>query len=132
MHNIDFLKQILTSGCEYWIAAKKESANVYGRMERQPDSIWIIAIPMEENMHMPKKEDEILLKDIERLRNAQVHNIAISEDYPPFQHGQTLYNFYRGYPIKGDIKSVMIQALQLGSNNIYDYEKLLQPEATTV
>jgi hypothetical protein len=134
MDNLDFLKQILTSGCEYWIAAKKESEMVYGSLKRQPDSIWVIAIPMEENLHIPKKEEEILLRDIERLRSLPVHNIAISENYPPFQHGQTLYNFYLGFPIKENIKQFVIKALQLGSSIIYDYVPLLEetkPELTT-
>jgi hypothetical protein len=131
MNNIDFLKKVLMSGYEYWIAAKRENANVYGRMEQQPDSIWLIAIPIEENLHVPKKADEILLKDIERLRDLPIHNIAISESYAPFQHGQTLYSFYEGFPIKRNIKDFMIKALELASNNIYDYQKLLEPKEET-
>jgi hypothetical protein len=130
MDNIDFLKQILTSGCEYWIAAKKEYANQYGDMKRGPDSIWLIAVPIEENLHVPQKEDEILLKDVERLRSLPLHNIAITENYPPFQHGQTLYDFYTGYPIKENIKEVIIKALQLKSNNIYEYKELVEPAKT--
>lgn len=125
MDNIDFLKQILTTGCEYWIAAKKEYTD-YHYWRRGPDSIWFIAVPIEENLHVPKKEDEILLKDIERLRNLSVHNIAISENYAPFQHGQTLYSFHTGLPIRENIKEVMLKALQLGSKNIYDYAALIK------
>lgn len=132
MENIDFLKKILTSGCEYWIAARRESVNMYGRLERSSDSIWFIAIPIEENIYLSKTEDEILVKDIERLRSLYVHNIAISKDYPPFQHGISLYNFYDGYPVKENHKEILKKALELGSNDIYDYRKLLEPQPETL
>lgn len=131
MENIDFLKKVLMSSESYWIAARMEYKD-WKTGERDKDSIWVIAVPITADIRYSQAADEIRLKDIERLRDVELHNIAISESYPPFQHSISMRKFYQGFPITGPIKDFVIKALQLGSNNIYDYEQLLQIEATTV
>lgn len=125
MENIDFLKKILTSGCEYWIAAQKEYKN-YREFERAPDTIWFICLPYDLQIDINQSNDTILLKDLEKLQRTTVINIPISEDVPPFQAGVSLHNFYKGYPIKGEhAQEILKKALYLKSTNIYDYETLI-------
>lgn len=127
MDNLHFLKQVLCSQSCYWIAARRETINMYGTPERQPDSIWIICIPP--NIQLGFKEEEILLKDVEQLSITYVQNIAISDNYPPFQNGITMHDFYFGYPITENHKEVVIKALLLGADKkIWDYKELVEPK----
>jgi hypothetical protein len=126
MDNISFLKEILTSSSQYWVAAKKEKIYSFGEYKTVGDSVWIICIP--HNISLFQNENEILLKDIEALASCEVHNIALSEPFAPFQHGVTLLNFYKGFPLEKvvDIKKFMIQALECRSDDIYAYEKIIE------
>ncbi len=126
MDNIDFLKQVLMSDTHYWIVAKQNYASIYGDYKRIEDDIWFIAI--DHNIQVNKKYEEITLSDIEKLSRSEVSNIALSEDYPPFQIGQTMHHIYKGWPVaevKG-IKQVMINAINLGAKDFYDYKVITE------
>ena len=124
MNNINFLKKVLMSESkhEYWIVAKRNEYNTIARKGRDKDSIILCVIP--NNIPREVKDKEILLSQLEDLRNAEMQNIFINEPYAPFQTGQTFYNIYEGFPIKTDVKKFMMQALALRSDSIYDYEDL--------
>lgn len=90
------------------------------------DSIILTVIPRD----IPRslKSNEILLCDIEKLRDSIMLTIHINEPYSPFQTGQTFYNVYAGFPVKTNVKNFMIKAIELNSNDIYDYKQLTEPE----
>lgn len=126
MENLDFIKKILTSNSQYWVAARKEYAYDRGRFKPLEDSVWVICIP--HTISLNQKPNEILLQDAEGLSNCEVHNIAISEPFAPFQHGIYLNKFYRGFPLEGiiNIKEFMVRALRLASNDIFLYEEIIK------
>jgi hypothetical protein len=126
MNNLDFLKKILMSDTHYWIVARQEHYSEYGSYKRGADSIWFVSIDY--NIQLNKKYEEITLADIEKLQSSHVSNIALSEDYPPFQVGISMYNIYKGFPIpevKG-IKQVMMDAVNLKSKDFYEYESVIK------
>jgi hypothetical protein len=123
MQNIDFLKDIITTEHEYWVIAKRNTAQEYGRSVRIKDSIYLIDIPYDLKRGVP--EDEILLKDLETIRSSCFdQNISISEPYAPFQRCMCFYDVYKGFPILGDVKKFLIKALELGSDEIYNYHEM--------
>lgn len=126
MDNLSFLKEILTTRHEYWIVARKQEYNEYGRMKRGKDSIWFIVIPHDVRREL--KPDEILLSEVEDLRNRQLQNIAISEPFPPFQHGISLYSVHSGYPITGNIKEALKKILNADCGDLWDYKELLNKD----
>jgi hypothetical protein len=127
MDNLNFLKQIITEEHEYYVVAKKNEYLHFGELDRQKDSIALIVILYSESFRRGVKPDEILLNEIENLRNvSDVPNIYINENYAPFQQGFSLYNVYNGFPIKGNIKEFLIKALALQSDSIYDYKELAE------
>lgn len=122
MDNISFLKQVLTSGKEYWVAARREYVNRYGTMEREPDSVWLICIPYK--ICTNYKMDDLLVKDVEELHRTELHNIPLSVNWPPFQYGITMRDFHTGFPLDGDFREFLIKALQCGNNILDDYQKI--------
>lgn len=125
MDNISFLTEILTSDHEYWVVAKQCMASVYGRYERQKDQILFICIPQQIDRGI--KRDEIKLTQLENLRSIEVvGNLFLSDDYTPFQVGQTFYSIYKGYPIPtGYVNAFVKRALELKSTEIWDYKKII-------
>lgn len=126
MDNIDFLSEILTSSEEYWCVAKKIEYRAFAEDKRGPDEIFFIAIPLGTRRGIDKKD--ILLSDLENLRRCEVSNIPLSKSYAPFQQGITMWNMYRGFSVGGDPRKFLKAALEIESNNIDDYTKLLEPE----
>ncbi len=129
MDNLDFLKQVLMSDTHYWIVARKEYTNHFSR-STAPDSLWFIAIDY--NIVLNKKYEDISLADIEKLNESQVANIALTENYPPFQLGISMSRMYKGWPVTEatNIKQVMIDAINLGSKDFYDYKELTEQKQT--
>ena len=105
---------------EYWCALKHDEYT-HNRVERE---IWLIAIPR--SIRRGIKKEEILLTDLEKLRSVNVSNIALSQNYPPFQFGISMYNFMEGFPVNKNIKKFMIDALALNSKDLWDYKQLLE------
>ena len=121
MENINFLKQILMSRSEYWVVAKKCEATNRGEYVRLTDDILFISIP--QNIRRGLKYEDVTLKDLDTLVNSSCdQNIYLTGKYPPFQLNQTFYHFYKGYPIKRDIKQFIIAALSSKSTDILDYK----------
>lgn len=124
MENIDFLKEILMSESEYWIVAMKRGALDLGEFKRIDDEILFISIPV--NIRRGLKYEEITLMELEKLKDSNCNqNIYLTNDYPPFQIGQTFYEIYKGYPVKKDIKQFVIKALAIKSTDICDYKELI-------
>ena len=124
MKNIDFLVQILASDYSYWVVARKNICNYYGRDKRGDDEILIISIPQGINRYSSK--EQIMFTDLEKLYRAELDNIFITGNYPPFQWYVTMRDIYFGYPIKSNVKQFMVDALNLKSNNIFEYKELLE------
>jgi len=124
MDNIDLLKEILMTDFEYWIVAKKEFTSRLGEMSREPDQILLISIPPEIKRGL--EYDDIKLKDVVKLYTSYADkNIFITGECPPFQLYISFRGIYAGFPIKKNIKQFMVAALELKSNDIYDYKKLI-------
>lgn len=132
MKNVDFLKEVLMSDAEYWIVAKEVTGSEYGRTKRYKDHIMFISIPKEIKRGL--KYEEITLQELEKLNRSYCEqNIYINTDYPPFQLYGTFSDIYRGFPITHKIRDFMLQALALGSDEIWEYKKLIQvPDAVEV
>ena len=125
--NIDFLKEVLMSKSEYWIVAKKVEYYNMGRLERENDHIMFIAIPKE--IRRGLIYEEITLKDIEVLNRSYVEqNVFINTDYPPFQNYISFSDIYKGYPIDSRINDFFRAAMDLHSDEIFDYKKLISLE----
>ena len=125
--NIDFIKEILMSTAEYWIVARKTEYREYFETKRGKDQIVFIAIP--KDIKRGLKYEEITLQEVEKLHNAYIEqNILINTDYPPFQQGITFRDMYKGYPIEYKIKEFMLKALDLKSNELYEYKALIEVE----
>lgn len=124
MNNINFLSKILSTDHEYWIVAKKNEYNTIARQGRDKDTIIYLTIP--KNIERNIKYDEIKLVDLERLQKANMDcNIFLNESYPPFQIGQSFYDIFDGYPVERNQKQLLIKALELESDNLWDYKKLI-------
>lgn len=130
MNNLDFLKAVLMSDAKYWIVAKRnEYLNSRSEPDSEPDSIILISFPYTIKTGM--KYEDIKLSDIEGLSRVSLDmNIFINKPYAPFQRYTSLYDIYKGYPVKKNIKQFMIDALALNSDSIYDYKELLEKEDT--
>lgn len=120
----DFLREIFISTNEYWIVAKKTTYRDCFETRQGNDQILFISIP--QGLRRGIKYDEITLAEMELLSNANIDNIYLSEDYPPFQLYTTLREVYNGYPVTCNVKPFLINALQLNSNELYNYYKLMQ------
>jgi hypothetical protein len=126
MKNINFLKEILMSDCEYWIVAKKNIYRNKLKWEEGEDDIIFISIP--HTIKRPKKYEEITLKDIDELNIVEIDNIYLTSNYSPFQVNFTLYNVYDGFPIENynsDILIKILEILELESRNLFDYKKVI-------
>ena len=125
--NIDFIKEILMSTAEYWIVAKKTEYREAFEIKRGEDQIVFIAIP--KDIKRGLKYEEITLQEVEKLHNAYIEqNIFINTDYPPFQQYITFRDIYKGYPVEYKIKEFMLKALDLKSNELYEYKALIEVE----
>lgn len=114
--NIDFIKEVLMSRSEYWVVARK--VNNY-------DQIILIVIP--KDIKRGLNYEEITLQDVEKLHGSYIEqNVFINTDYPPFQQNISFSDMYKGYPINSKIKEFMIKALELKSDNIYQYKALIE------
>ena len=121
MENSDFLIKILQSDYYYWIVAKNSSDK-----NGVNDDIMFITIPSK--IERDLNYENITLKQIDDLRETECDcNIFLSGDYTPFQRLLTFYDIYDGFPIKHGIKAkdILIKSLQLNSNNLNDYKKLI-------
>ena len=122
MDNIRFLTEILMSDEEYWCAMKQDEW-AGGKIER---SVWFISVT---GFNRSMKRDDIKLCDLENLRSLNVDNIPLSQNYPPFQIGISMYNFIQGFPVKGkDARKFVIDAMSLDSKDIHAYKELLPKE----
>ena len=64
---------------------------------------------------------------LEKLKGSYCEqNIYINTDYPPFQQYVSFYDIYRGFPVTHKIKQFMLDALALGSDEIWKYKELIQ------
>jgi len=125
--NIDFIKEILMSTAEYWIVARKTEYREYFETKRGKDEIIFIAIP--NDVRRGLRYEEITLQDVEKLHSAYVEkNIFINTDFPPFLQYTTFSDMYKGYPVEYKIKEFLLKALDLKSNDLYDYKALIEVE----
>lgn len=123
--NIDFIKEILMSTAEYWIVARKTEYIEDFETKRGKDQIVFIAIP--KDIKRGLNYEEITLQEVEKLHNAHIEqNIFINTDYPPFQQYVIFRDMYKGYPIEYKIKEFMLKALDLKSNELYEYKALIE------
>ena len=123
--NIDFIKEILMSTAEYWIVAKKTEYRKDFEMKRGKDQIVFIAIP--KDIKRGLKYEEITLQEVEKLHNAYIEqNIFLNTDYPPFQQYITFRDMYKGYPVEYKIKEFVSKALDLKSDELYEYKVLIE------
>ena len=115
------------STSEYWIVAKRTEYREYFETKRGKDQIVFIAIPKEIKRGL--KYEEITLQEVEKLHSAYIEqNIFINTDYPPFQQHITFRDMYKGYPIDYKIKDFMLKALELKSDELYEYKALIEVE----
>ena len=125
--NIDFIKEILMSTAEYWIVAKETEYREYFETKRGKDQIVFIAIP--KDIKRGLKYEEITLQEVEKLHNAYIEkNIFINSHCSPFQQYITFRDMYKGYPIEYKIKEFMLKALDLKSDELYEYKELIEVE----
>ncbi len=130
MDNINFLSKILSTKHEYWIVAKKNEYNTISRKSRDKDSIIFISVPI--NIKIGVEYNDIKLVDLEKLQKANIDcNIFLNDNYPPFQMNQNLYNIFDGHPIESKQKLCLMKALELDSDNLWDYKKLIDEVCKT-
>ena len=123
--NIDFIKEILMSTAEYWIVARKTEYREYFETKRGKDQIVFIAIP--KDIKRGLKYEEITLQEVEKLHNAYIEqNIFLNTDYPPFQQFITFRDMYKGYSVEYKIKEFVSKALDLKSDELYEYKVLIE------
>lgn len=113
--NIDFLKKILTTDAQYWIAARKENISEH--------SVWIICVPVDK-FPTGQSINDLLLRDIEALATCEVQNICLSDRFAPFQMGLTMNSFFDGYPIGEDVKDFVVKCLNHTGKRLWDYKAL--------
>lgn len=119
--NVDMLKQILMSDTDYWLFARR-CTNSDGR-QRGPDEIFMASIPQKFGKN--QKYQDITLMEIEDLNRIRLDcNVFINIDYPPFQIGVSFYEVWKGFPIYRHGKEFLKAALELNSNDIFDYKVL--------
>ncbi len=124
MIDVKMIQQVLVSDAMYWIAARETRYSKYGTMERGDDQIVLIAIP--DDIPRGMQYEEILLKDVERAGDVPIEkNIFINNDYPPFQLGLSLKDFYLMFPITCDVKAFLDKAFELKTNDIWDYKGII-------
>jgi len=124
MENLPFLKEVLTTATPYWVAARKEYVVTHDSgVHETENSIWFIMIP--DLIQIGKWADDLLVKDVEELYYQKVDNICLSERFSPFQSEINMSGFYQGFSITVPIKDFLKRAIQLESNNLEDYKKLL-------
>lgn len=123
--NIDFIKEILMSTAEYWIVAKETEYRDCFETKRGKDQIVFISIP--KDIKRGLKYEEITLQEVEKLHNAYIEqNIFLNTDYPPFQQYITFRDMYKGYPVEYKIKEFVSKALDLKSDELYEYKVLIE------
>lgn len=123
MNNLDVIKQILMSECDYWLIAKKNYVRRYGTDERLKDQILFISFPR--TLPRGLKYEEITLKHIESFNGLYIDcNIFLNEPYTPFQIGTSFYDVWKAVPIEVEPKKFLIEAINKTDGDIFDYEKL--------
>lgn len=119
MKNADFLVKILSSSNEYWVICFRYT----GASNVEFSSIAIIGIPYSVTLNRPV--DEIRYKELDKLRDVHLHNIFLSENYPPFQQNINLYSAVDGFPITCNKKNFLKAAIQMSpSKDLFDYKEL--------
>ena len=113
------------STAEYWIVAKETEYREDFETKRGKDQIVFIAIP--KDIKRGLKYEEITLQEVEKLHNAYIEqNIFLNTDYPPFQQYITFRDMYKGYPVEYKIKEFVSKALDLKSDELYEYKVLIE------
>lgn len=114
--NTSLLEKILTSNYEYWVLKKE-----YGDGSTPP--IIFCAIPLE----VPRglKRENIRLIDLEQLYRIDIENVFLNKNISPFQIRVNLSSVTEAYPVTCNSKEFLKRALQLESNDIRDYVKLI-------
>ena len=112
------------SNNEYWLVAKRNDVASFGQVNRSDDYLMLIAIPY--GIRRGLSYSEITLKDLDDLQNSVCdQNVFLNVDYAPFQRGQTFYYLYKGFPVS-NVKQFLTDALNLKSNDFYEYKKLVE------
>lgn len=123
MNNYEFYSQILQEDAEYWVVAKEVNSRQFFETKREKDDILFISLPHE--ITTGQKLEDIKYTDLEKIKHMDIPcNVFLSNNYSPFQVGQTFYNIYRGFPVKNKIKEFFLEAQKLNSPDLWDYEKL--------
>lgn len=119
--NVDLMKQILMANTDYWVFARRVTHS--DGKQHGPDEIFMASIPQSINKNT--KYEDITLKQVEDLNIIRLDcNVFINVNYPPFQVGISFYEVWKGIPIKSHGKEFLRKALELQSDDIYDYECL--------
>ncbi len=120
---MDIYKRIIESDDSYWVLARETSYRDMGETKRGHDDIIFVAIP--QTIRRNTKYENILLKDIETLEKASMDcNIFLSEDFSPFQIGQSFRNVYDGFPIAENIKEFAIRAMSTSKHELSWYQEM--------
>jgi len=113
---IETYSKILQSNSEYWLIERVEYHGA--------NSIIFCAIP--HSVTLGIKKEDIKLSDLEALDRCQITNVFLNKDFPPFQLYQQLGDVRDAFPVTGNIKEFLKKAIQIDSNNIYDYKELIE------
>ena len=122
--NVEFLGKFLESEEEYWIVAAENTFRTYGRSERGPDEIFLIARP--DDCPSGMEYGEITLGMLNDLENSVVQNVPLNTIYTPFQSSVKMSKFYMGRPVPTNIvRDVLSEGLKLKSNSLFEFESLI-------
>lgn len=125
MDNYEFYSKLLENDGDYWCIAKETSYGSCARLEKGKNDILFISLPS--TIKTGQKREELKFDDVAKIRYMNIDcSIHLSENYAPFQLGQTFYSAYAGFPIKQYVREFLKEALKIQSNDLYDYEKLYQ------
>lgn len=129
MHNIDFLTKVLTSGCEYWIVSQNNDPYNHRKYDKFKDSIIYMCIDYA--LPVDLKQEDIKLSDLKKLRDSYINNVFLNENHAPFQQCISMYNIVDGFPIKNNYKDILIEALALKSDRLWDYKAIIDKYTIT-
>jgi hypothetical protein len=132
--NVNFLEVILSNprDYDYWVVAKVNTSRQYFEEKRDKDSILLVSFPESvRKFHYGELGtiDDLKFGDLRTISCTRViTNIFLTNGYPPFQYGQEVGDFYRGFPLDDtrNIKQFIIDALQLDSHDLSDYKELYE------
>lgn len=107
---LDIIKQILMSSDDYWVLAKKSYITRCFTSEREEDDIIFVAIP--HNIERGIPYEEITLKQVEQIDRLYLDfNIFLNSPYAPFQSGISFHGIYKGFPVTGNIRAFINEAI---------------------